>query len=589
MEYTTGQGSTSIVTVTLFRGASLHSLICSSSLSHSNYCNFCQGFPKGDNTIRPPTTAPAEDSGLSNESIRDQLAKVLASPEFAERAVLRSFLSFVVEKSLAGRSREIKEYTVAIEVFGKNDDFDGQKDSIVRIQAGRLRRALERYYLSGGAHDTVRIEIPKGSYGPIFRRVSAAENCEGAPLLEMVDSLCITQYGPVIAVMPLMNLTGDPAQEYFCDGLTEEFTSRFARFQGIRVVASYSTIQMKGEKTGARELGQRLRARFLVEGGLRREADNLKFSVRLIDTTDGLQIWGEEYLRELKAQSLIALQEDIASRVAGIIGDLYGVIPTRLSREFNKKPVDSLNTYDAFLNFHQYNRTLSPESLARAFTALQRAVTEDPESGLAWSLFANLHANMCVLGTAQVETLEAAVTMARKGVSLEPGNQWVRAIHAEILFFLNDRERFFQEATASLALNPNNPTIVGFIGLLRALYDDWEHGLALMEKAIELNPFFPGWYHAAPCLNFFRQGRYQEALQSARLFNMPQLFWDPLLRAAALGQLGRLNEAGMALAELLQLRPDFSIYARRLLGYFVKAADLLDDILDGLRKAGLTI
>jgi adenylate cyclase len=538
----------------------------------------------------PPSNAPAADSGLSSEVIRDQLATVLESPEFAKRPVLRKFLSFVVGKYLAGQSHTIKEYTVATEVFGRRENFDSLKNSIVRMQAGRLRRALERYYFTYGAHDPVKIEMPKGSYVPAFLDLSDSESGKGESGREPADSELITPYGPTVAVMPLANLTGDPAQEYFCDGLTEELTHELARFQGILVVAGYSTIQMKGEKLSARELGRRLGARFLVEGAMRREADKLKFSVRLVDTITGLQIWGEQYRRELKAQSLIALQEDIAGNVAGKIADPFGVICAQLSRESQKKPAKSFNTYDAFLKFHDYNTSFSAESLTGALPALEQAVAENPESGLAWSLLANVSAIIYSLGYPLLNTTsEKIMALALKGVSLEPGNQLVRIIHALALFLYDDREGFFREAELAVELNPHNPASVGFIGWARALYGDWKPGLALLKEAMELNRLFPGWYRIALYFDLYRRRQYLEAFEEARLVNMPHLFWDPLLRAAALGQLGRMSEAHMAISALLQAKPDFPASARRLIGFLVKTDDCFESLLDGLSKAGLTI
>lgn len=539
----------------------------------------------------PPTPSGAEP-GFSREMIKNQLAAVLASSEFAGRAVLRKFLSYVVEKDLAGRSHEIKEYTIATEVFGRSESFDGVKDSIVRMQAGRLRRALERYYASNGALDPIRIEIPKGTYVPVFLRPSTTRPGNVNTCQEPAHTTFITPSGPKVAVMPLLNLTGDQSQEYFCDGLTEELSQELARYQGIRVVASHSTLHLKGQKTGAIELGHKLGARFIVEGAMRRDAGFLKFSVRLIDTMDGLQIWGEQYRRELKADSLIVMQEDIARRVAGILGDLFGVISTQLSREYHKKPVENLTTYDAFLRFHQYERSLSPESLAGAYSALERAVKDDPESGLAWSLLSNLHAHFCVFGIEHPRgnpTLDEAAAMSRKGVSLEPANQLVRALNAQIFLMTGQKDAFLREAEIAYDLNPNNPTIVGLIGWMRALYGDWEYGLGLMEKAIELNPFFPGWYQVVPFLHFYRQRMYPEALHRAQVFNMPQLFWDPALRLAALGKMGLIDDARPVIAELLRLKPDFPIRGRHLCGFFVKESDLVDEFFDGLNRAGLGI
>ncbi len=185
--------------------------------------------------------------------------------------------------------------------------------------------------------------------------------------------------------------------------------------------------------------------------------------------------------------------------------------------------------------------------------------------------------------------LEQALLSAQKGVVLEPQNQITRAALAHVHFFCNKRELFLPEAETAMDLNPNAPGLIGFLGWLLALYGEWERGLAILKKGMELNPHYPGWFHMGPYFHHFLQERYEEAYQEARQFQMPQLFWDPLLRAAALGRLGREQEATQAVVELLQLRPDFSTRGRFLMSCYVKFDYLTDAFIGGLHQAGLTI
>lgn len=338
------------------------------------------------------------------------------------------------------------------------------------------------------------------------------------------------------------------------------------------------------------ELAMGLGVRFLLEGNVRKQADSLKIGVRLVDTTTRVQLWGEQYRRELRADSLIALQEEISQRVAARIGSEYGVIFQTLSRESRKKPLESLATYESFLKFYHYATVLTPEAFDETLQALEHAVASDPESGLAWSLIATLYCHNYSLQISPMETpLEQAMAFARKGVSLEPQTQLVRATLAAVHFLYSERSSFLVEVEKALNLNPNAPAVVGFLGWLMALYGEWERGLAILEKGMELNPLYPGWFHLAPYLYCYHRGRYDEAFQEAQQFQMPQFFWDPLLRAAALGQLARTKEAGVVVGELLRLRPDFPTQGPWLIGCFVKFDSLAETLLDGLRKAGLKI
>jgi adenylate cyclase len=543
---------------------------------------------------------PAKPSGPSqpgssghsppDDEIRQQLEKILASPEFQKSPMLRDFLRFVVEKTLSGCAQEIKGYTIATEVMGRKADFDAVKDTIVRIQAGRLRRALERYYQTQGKSDPVRIDVPRGAYVPVFCSVSQ-EGGRGVVIPGVNQQPILTiPSGPSVAVMPLTNLTSDRKQEFFADGLAEEITNELARYQDLRVTAFQSTLHYKNKKHDTREMGRDLNIRFFLEGSIRKEARLVKITVRLVDTLNGLQVWGDQYQRQLKPDKLIALQEEIAQKVAGRIGSEYGIIPQNLSKESRKKPPGSLDTYEAILRCYHHFADLTPQTFEEALRALEQAVTREPECALAWSLLGILYFNNYKLQYSPLKTpVEKAPVFIAKGVALDPQNQTVRACMALLQFFLNERDLFLLEAEKAIALNPQSPFLSGYLGWLLALYGEWDRGLAILGKSLELNPHCPGWFRMAPYFYFYHQGRYLEALQEAHLFQMPQFFWDPLLRAAALGQLGRNQEAAQALTQLLAVKPDFPSQARFLIGCFAKSPNLVEGLLDGLRLAGLKI
>lgn len=522
------------------------------------------------------------------EAVTAELERILASPEFQGSAPIRNILRFVVEQTLAGGAREIKGYTIAIQVLGRQAEFDGGKDPIVRILAGRLRRALEHYYLTRGAGDPVKINIPKGTYVPTFQNNHSAGPEAEASLAKLAQAL---PAGPTVAVLPLLNLTADSAQEYFADGLAEELTNELARYQELRVIAFQSSRRRwQGRVLDHREVSRDLGVRFLVEGSVRRDDRKIKIAVQLIDALSGVQLWGEQYCRALQADSIISVQEEIAKKVVAQIGSEYGIIFRTLSQEARQKPPESLKTYEALLRYYQYVTVLTPQAFAATLRVLEHAVSREPECGLAWAMLANLHFHNYSLQIAHLpRNLAKARQCAQKGIALEPRNQFGRTTLAYLHFLNNDREPFLLEAQKAVVLNPHAPGLVGFLGWLLALYGEWERGLAILKTGIALNPHYPGWFHMAPFFNFYRQGRYGEALEEARQFQMPLLFWDPLLRAAALGRLGKSTEAAQALTELLALKPDFSHQARFLIGCFAKFDDLIDALLVGLQQAGLAL
>ncbi len=547
---------------------------------------------------------PFKSEAIPDEAIIKELECILESPDFKDKAMLRGFLTFVVEETLAGRSHEIKGYTVATQVFGRRSDFDPTIDPIVRIQAGRLRRTLAHYYTGYGKWDPLRIEIGKGSYIPNFSRtipeklrILRSQKPDGMILPEekppqssAENTPCHVENGASIAVMPLVNLTGDPDQGCMADGLTEELMIELAHCPALRVNASHSTTQWKGKPIGARAIGRKLGVRFFLEGSLRKEERNIKFNLRLIDTSTGMQIWGEQYKRSLESNRAIGLQEEIAQGVAGRIGGVFGIIPRKLFSESRMQGIGNINIYEAFFRFSQYQIELSPRGHANALEALEHVMSMNPESGLTLSMLSCLFANQyAFFNPEEKDLLDRALEFARQGLLLEPENQLARILLAYVLFVSGQKETFFREAEELLSLHPNSPDCIAPLGWAISLYGEWERGLYLLEKGLELNPFYPGWFRLAPYLNYCRHGRFGEALKEAENFNTPKLFWDPLLRAVALAYLGRDREAASAVKKIIELNPDFCSCGPESIRIFIKESEVREILFVGLRKAGLRI
>jgi adenylate cyclase len=528
----------------------------------------------------------AEKNNPTPEAIHSQMERILQSAEFRASDKQRKFLSFVVDETLADRSSQLKGYTVAVSVYGRPEGFDPQVDPIVRVEAGRLRRALDHYYLTAGKNDPVHIKIPKGSYVPTFDTVQDAPSGDKTPTSKREASVLTTE--PSIAVMPLTNLTGDREQDYFVDGLTEELTAELTRFQDFQVIATQSAMRFKGQNFDPREVGRDLGVQFLLKGSVRRDSKTVKVTIQLLYTATAEQIWGESYKRDQTATDLIAVQEEIAHEVIGVVADQYGLIERRLSSESRKKAPADLKTYDAVLRFYQYETELTPAAFEKALTALEQAIEIDPEYGLAWAMFGHLHADNHALGFCEIEaSLEKALTFAQKGVALAPENQFAQDALTLVYFHRGDKELFLKHAEETIALNPNSPYIVGVAGWHMALYGQWNRGLILLQKGMQLNPYHPSWFHLAFFMDYYRLGEYEHAFAEALKFNFPGLYLDPMMRAAALGRLGRRAEAKAAVGQLLKLEPDFATRGRWLISRYVKVDDLVDRIIEGLEEEGL--
>jgi adenylate cyclase len=529
------------------------------------------------------TGPPARDGagrGISPGEVRAELERVLRHPEFQASERLRSFLTFVVEESLAGRADGIKGRLIAHRVFGRGEDFDGSRDAVVRVEAGRLRLRLEHYYFVAGKDDPIRIDIPKGGYAPRFLR----QNHRSAPgkSAPADESPLAGDPGPTLAIVPFRDLTAHPDWSFFGAGLVAEIANEVNRYENVVAVPARPLGAGGG---GVHDFNG---ARFLLEGSVRRDEVELKIVVHLTDTVTVRQLWGESYKVPLEASHLIEVQEELARDLMSAIADEYGVISRRLTRESRHKPPAELSTFEALLRYYYYLLVMTADSWEDAFLALRQATEREPDYGPAWAALANLHAHAWIFDRPGCEeSLAKAFEYARRGVTLAPGSQLARTILAYLHLLRREIEPFADEAEAALALNPNSPNYAGTIGYMLAVAGEIDRASALLRRAFESGPSQPPWFHHGLFIVHYARGDYQEAFREIERALPPTTFWDCALRAAALGKLGRVQEAEAAMAELLRLKPDFGERFEELATRTPIPPEVGADFLDGLSRAGM--
>jgi len=522
-----------------------------------------------------------QNTAPTAEKIQQQLQRILTSPEFQATDRQREFLQFVVAETIAGRDQEIKGYTVATQVFGRKEDFDQATDPIVSIQANKLRRALERYYLVAGQQDPVRIDIPKGTYVPTFCEMIGIESDTTARSSKSPKPSFEGSW-PSVLVRPFQNLTSDTELNYLAVGLATELVMEITRYQDIRVL-------MYGQEEHGKRASDTV-ARFVIDGSVRKDRAVIKVAVNLVDTTTNTQVWGDMHQSDLEAAQLIAFQEEVAQVVAVKIAGEDGIISKNLSIESKNIPPSGLKTYEAILRYYEFNMAFSGDTFLRALKALKVASVNEPECGLVWAMLGRLYAINYSLELMNLVTpLKEAIGFAEKGVYLNPDNQRARVILAFTRLLNNEIPAGLAEAERALTLNPNSLLFIDNIGYLFTLFGDWERGPALIRKAIMLNPYYNIIVHHTLWEDWVRQEKYQQAYLETLNFRKPMLFWDPLIKAATFGLLGRYEEGKRAAEELLKLKPDFPSRGRILIKHYIKFEDIVERTIDGLSKVGLKI
>jgi len=520
-------------------------------------------------------------SRWSSEAIRAQLKRILGHAEFQATDKMHDFLRFVVEETLAGRSRHIKGFTIATEVYGRDADFDAAHDPVVRIQAGRLRRAMERYYLVSGGQDPIRIEIPKGSYVPVF---SEGPGCESFP--NHVGALPTAQRSttswPSVLILPFEDLTGNPDMAYLGVGLATELCVELGHCEDLRVMLY---------RAGPLDV-QELNARpdFMVSGNVRFDGSIVKIVVQLTDGATGEQYWVESLKSSLESGNLIAFQEKTANSIAVHIAAEHGVIARTMTLQLGSRLTD-LTTYQAILKGYACHHTITPVTYMQALEVLQQARAREPECGLVCTLLALLYMDNVALEFLDLELtpLDEAVHLAREGALILPNNQFSRLVLARGHILENQLDLALSEVEAALALRPESLLFMDTIGYLLLLLGEWDRGEQLVREAIRQNPFYAVYARYGLWLNAIRQQDYARALEETEITIEIGDFWGPLSRAVTLGLLGRSAEGRDVVQQLLLLKPNFQEHGRLLIGHYVKFPEIVDQLVEGLALSGLTI
>lgn len=527
---------------------------------------------------------------LQKEEILVQTKTICASKEFHAKKKLCKLFKFIIDKTLEGNEESLKGYSIGLEVFGRSKDFKPENDPIVRIQVGRLRRSLELYYLKEGSNDKIRIIIPKGANIPKFIPFEINESFSPKGNKNSILKISADIKKPTIAVLPFKNLTGEPEKDFFAAGFTEEISIELTKYEDFHVVSCRLQSTKKESLYTSSDFIDKLGVQFTIEGSIRIIESIVKISVKLTDTFTKEHLWAEQYRRDLSAIGLVELQEYIAQQVVVIIVGEYGIISQKLSKKFKETKPREIETYDAILRFYYYEKLLTVEAATDAFKALEHAIKKEPTNGLIFSMLASLYGNAYMLDRPGNENaVERMVDFAKRGIDLDPNNQLVRIIYAWAFFAQDDKERFFVEIENALNLNPNSPFRIGTIGFFLSLYGDWERGKVLLDKAMKFNMGFPSWYYGATSLYYYRKNIYEKAYKEALKYDIPGMFWGPMLGAACLGQLNRTTKAKHNIAELQKIAPNFETIGKKLLSRFIKEESLVQHVLEGLRKAGLKI
>ena len=540
---------------------------------------------------------------LAREEIRDQVKRVLSSAQLSNSNILSGLLHFIVNETLDGRANELKEYNIGVQALKREENFNPQLDSIVRIHAGRLRRALNEYYHEEGVKDPITIHVPKGTYVPAFEVRSApvpattveknrpegdVTVCHDKELVQKRIRLQPKLYffykdKCAIAVLPFKKIgTGDELK-YFSEGIGEYLSTELTLFENLKVLSYYSGHHIPKQVSDIRSIGYALEADYLITGSVH-GFDNsiIRVCVHLNRVETGTQLWARTYERKGSDQRYNHFLEEVVENILAALTGIDGIIAryetsikTPLSVEYED---DSLNYW-----YSRYRNKFDTPTMIKAKLHYQKVIKNHPENALALSYLSEILSNEMLLSQSIDENvIKLGLDYALQAIQIDPHCQQAYLALAISKLRSGNFDECFDAMEQGLEVNPKSVDYNGTMGAMLIYAGQFESGAKILEKAVNLNPHLPWWQSLSYSYYLYHQRLYQDALRWADRTNK-NIVWVPLVKAASYGQLDQL-ENGVILLDDMKKQFAFEDLSMDGLKRIFNSDKILKEIMDGLQK-----
>ena len=540
-------------------------------------------------------SAPA---GPSPQIIREQLERLLQSDDFRASPRLRNILAYIVEETLQGRAGDLKAFSIAVDVLGRDAKFDPSTDPIVRVELGKLRRQLELFYILNPANP-IRISIPKGGYVPVFHYDSAGdgrsdeeanENTTNKSSAKTNSSFTAprTEIKPVLAVMTFEYRGQKQDLADFAKGITESLLVELSYRHDMEILdaSMLDAGEVEGQSPADRLRG--MGARFVLHGLLQDAQDMVRIYMALTDTSSARRIWTEKFDLPGSTNVLLDAQDEITGKIVGRVADEFGLINHTLLMETRNKEPDELGMYEASLRYNAWVWTFDRGDFSKAKAALEHCYELYPNNAMVCALLSDIYSSDYLLAYNMIEdNLDRGLALAQKALNIDPTHQlaqWSLALNyqlrGDLTHINNALEKIFP-------LSNTNPFLYLTIGIIIGMTKDLAEGKRMVEEALAVNPHSPAWCRIMPFVFYYAEGRYDLALGEALHMNLPTCTWFHLLRAAAYAKLERQEQAREAVQHLLKLEPEFESKRRQILYAMLIDEKWVKMIDEGLIEAGL--
>ncbi len=389
---------------------------------------------------------------------------------------------------------------------------------------------------------------------------------------------------PSIVVLPFMNMSNDPTQEYFSDGITEDLTTDLSKISSLFVISRNSAFTYKGKAAKVQDVSHEMGVRYVLEGSIRKASDQVRVTAQLIDGTTGGHLWSERYDRPLA--DIFALQDEIRREI--ITALKIKLLPEEQKR-FQSFPTDNVEAYDYLLRGWEFFGRFTKEGNEQAQRMFEKAIELDPTYASAYAAVGMTYWQAWLWQwNPNPQALQQAFERAQKAVSLNDSLAQAHQVLGQVYFYKKQHEQAIAELERAIASDPNYADGYANLGIILAYAGRPEEGIGWVEKAMRLNPRPPIWYSSYLATAYRLAGRTEEAITTFKgvTTRTPQYLPPHIHLAAIYSELGREEEARAEVAEILTLNPNFSLEGVKQRWPF-KDSTVLERYLAALRKAGL--
>ena len=507
------------------------------------------------------------------EDIRGALDDIVASDIFRPSPQLGVFLRFVVEAVLQGKSETIKGYTIGVEALKRSPDFDPQVDPIVRVEATRLRRAMERYYAGPGADAAVTIELGRGSYVPSF------SYRHGGPVAPSTQELPPGNGMPTLLVQPFELLTAADGKGVSANSLHEKLCDAFTRFDTINIVAGAA---------GAAAIADH---DYELTGSIEYRSDGTtSVRFRLLDNSDGTVHWARMFDLLRAGEDRAAAEDAIVTELAAVLVQPFGVIRAH-SRRRHLATSSGDPRYRAIVEASESFRSFDRDQHLRARASLERLIVVHPDFVSGFSYLAALYFREYQYGYAgqsgDPAMLDRALELARRAIELKPESARAYQILFGVLFARHELAAAFAAGDKAIALNPYDSTLLGDYGGRLVMTGEIARGMQMLRRANDFGTVRPSWHHFYMFLGSYLSGDLINAVYEATQITNADYPLGLMARVLAANMAGDRERAASEIKRLTALGADWSVNLRAQLDKFFPVSTLAERLARDLAAAGL--